>query len=71
MPTRSPRPITFWCEHGSHAVTEEQWPGQTPRYCAEHYAEAQRALNALRVKAHRARLHPRTGFECGRGRPRK
>ncbi len=47
MDTRQPRPITFWCEHGSHEVTEDHAPGPTPRYCRECYEEAQRALNAL------------------------
>ena len=61
---RPKRPVTFWCEHGSHEVTEDRAPGPAPRYCAEHYQEAQRALNALRVKAHRKRQKgPRTGFE--------
>jgi len=34
MGTRQKQPITFWCEHGSHEVTEEHGPGQTPRYWA-------------------------------------
>ncbi len=28
MGTRQKKPITFWCEHGSHEVTEEHGPGQ-------------------------------------------
>jgi len=72
MGTRQSRPITFWCEHGSHEVTEDRAPGPTPRYCRACHAEAQRALNALRVKAHRKRQKgPRTGFERPPGRPRK
>ncbi len=72
MGTGPKKPITFWCEHGSHEVTEEHGPGQTPRYCRACHEEAQRALNALRVKAHRKRQKgPRTGFERPPGRPRK
>jgi len=72
MATRPLRPITFWCEYGSHEVTEDRALGPTPRYCAEHYAEAQRALNALRVKAHRKRQKgPPTGWERPPGWPRK
>ena len=54
MPTRKLRPVTFICEWGSREVTEERAPGPVPRYCAEHKAEAQRALNAGRVRRHRA-----------------
>jgi hypothetical protein len=72
MGTRQKKPITFWCEHGSHEVIEDHGPGQAPRYCVEHHTEAQRALNALRVKEHRKRQRgPRTGFERPPGRPRK
>ena len=73
MGTERPKcPVTFWCEHGSHEATENRAPGPMPRYCAEHYGEAQRALNALRVKAHyRRQKGPRTGHERPRGRPRK
>ena len=68
MGARQKTPITFWCEYGSHEGTEEHGPGQTPRYSAE----AQRALNRLRVRAHRERIHgPRTGWERGPGRLRK
>ena len=50
-------PVTFWCEHGSHEVTEEHGPGQPPRSCAEHSAEAQRAVTRARLKANRERTH--------------
>ncbi len=55
MGTRQKKLVTFWCERGCHEVTEEHGPGETPRYCAEYSGEAQRALNALRVKAYRRR----------------
>ncbi len=72
MGIRQTKPITFWCEYGSHEVTEEHGPGQAPRYCEEHHAEAQRALNRLRVRAHREKVRgPRTGWERPPGRPRK
>jgi hypothetical protein len=48
-------PVTFWCEHGSHEVTEEHGPGQPPRSCAEPSAEAQRAVTRARLKANRER----------------
>ena len=64
--------VTFWCELGSHEVTEEHRPGQTPRYCVEQYVEAQRALNRLRVKAlHEKSRGPRKAWERRPGRPQK
>jgi hypothetical protein len=72
MGTRQPRPVTFWCEHGSHEVTEERMPGPTPRYCRACVEDAQKALNRLRVKAHRERTAgPRTGWERPPGRPKR
>ena len=54
--------VTFWCEHGSHEVTEEHGPGQLPRYCAEHTTEAQRALTRVQLKARQERTRwPRKG----------
>ncbi len=57
--TRSitPRPVTFRCEWCSELVTEQHYPGPTPRYCNNGicYPEAQKSLNRQRVKAYRER----------------
>ncbi len=71
MPTRPPRPIAFRCEWCSQEVTELHPPGPLPRYCAEHKAEAQRALNAGRVRRHRERqAEQQPMLKRPRGRPR-
>ncbi len=38
--SREKKPIAFTCEYCGYEVTELAGPGQVPRYCAEHKAEA-------------------------------
>ncbi len=68
---RTPRPVSFTCSWCYKDVTEDRMPGPAPQYCQGCAVEAKRSAEAGRAKRYRARLHPRTGFERPRGRPRK
>ncbi len=70
MPRES-RPLTFTCTWCYLTVTEDRAPGPTPQYCRTCAPIAKRAGVQARVKNHRERAQPRTGYERPRGRPKK
>lgn len=50
------RPVTFVCARCQSTVTQQRFPGPTPRYCSAGCAEAAEAeQNRARVRRHRAR----------------
>lgn len=54
--TIATRPVTFTCEHCTRTVTQQRFPGPTPRYCGDWCRrQAQRTRTRERVRRHRAR----------------
>jgi len=52
------RPVTFTCAGCARTVTQQRFPGPTPRYCGDWCRyQAQRARTRERVQQHRARRH--------------
>ncbi len=49
------RPVTFVCAECGQQVTEDIFPGPTPKYCWHCGPEVARRQNAERVKRHRAK----------------
>jgi len=68
--TLTARAVTYRCEWCSQERTELRYPGPSPRYCPGCKLQAQNSMAARRMRAMRERMHPRTGWERGRGRPK-
>ena len=52
------RPVTFTCARCGREVTQQRFPGPTPRYCGDGCrAQAQRVRTRERVQRFRARQH--------------
>ncbi len=68
---REKKLVTFWCEHGEHEVTEPAGPGNPPRYCAAHKAEATRHMAKMRQRAKRERQAAADPFGIARQAKRK
>ncbi len=69
--TLTERAVTYRCEWCSQERTELRYPGPSPRYCLECKQQAQNSMAARRMRQMRERLRPQTGWERGRGRPKK
>ncbi len=51
------RPITFTCAECGREVTEDLYPGRTPRYCLDCVGKVRRRQNAEAQRRWRARHH--------------
>jgi len=60
------RPVTFTCAGCARTVTQQRFPGPTPRYCGDWCRDqAQRTRTRERVRQHRARRHAAPPGEGG------